>query len=198
MPFFFLAILIAGMLIAAAITFTACVAISPLRRFAITAPAASLIVSPALLILGYQSWIVIHHIFILRSSDPISISVLWILEILAIIFFVALAFAFALFCRAVLEYGPPFLVRSFGFRPLLLLQSVLVIGAVASALVNLALFATLVHNSDSDISRVIAFSATGLITTAICLSPLLQLDSPQRYSPKPLPAWRKQKLFVSA
>jgi hypothetical protein len=198
MPFFFLQILIAGMLVTAAITFTACAAITPLRRFAITAPAASLVLSPALLFLAYQTWIVIHHVFIYGNSGPIPMSAYWILEVLAIAFFIALAFAFALFCRAVLEYGPPFLARSFGLKPLLLLQTVLLVGAVASALVDLALFVTLAHTYKGDMARVVAYSVIGLVATAICIRPLLHLNNAQRYSPKPLPAWLKQNLFVSA
>jgi len=198
MPFFFFAILIAGMLGTAAITFTACTAIAPLRRFAITAPAASFVVSPILLILGYQVWIMIHHIFIIRTPGRTPISAYWILELLAIFFFIVLSFAFALFCRAVLEFGPPFLARSFGLKPLLLLQTVLLVGAVASALVDLALFATLAHNAEGNMTRVIGFSVIGLIAIAICIRPLFHLDNAQQYSPKPLPAWLKQKLFVSA
>jgi len=195
---FFLALLLAGMLIVAAITFTICVAVPKLRRFSITAPAASLVLSPIFFFLADQIWITIHHVFIVRNNGPIPTSIFWILELLATVFFIGLALTFAIICRAVLEYGPPFLARSFGLKPLLLLQSVLLVGALASAVVDLTLFATLARASAGNLPRVVAFSLIGLITVAICIRPLFHLDSPQRYSPKPLPAWLKQKLFLTA
>jgi hypothetical protein len=198
MLFFFPLILTAGMIVTAAITFTVCTAITPLWKFAITPPAASPVVSPILLLLSYQTWITIHHIFIVRNSMLIPMWAYWIIEFLAVIFFIVLAFAFTLFCRVVLEYGPPFLTRSFGLKPLLLIQTVLLVGTLASALVNLVLFATLVRAFEDNITRVVGFSGIGLIVIGICIRPLFHLDNPRRYAPKALPEWLKQRFFVSA
>jgi hypothetical protein len=198
MPLFILAILIAGMLVTAAITFTVCAAVPALRRFAITAPAASLVFSPVLLLIGAQSGILMHHAFIIESPDRFRIFLFGLLEIVAIAIAAFLALAFALFCRGVLEYVPPLLNRTMGFQPHLLLQFVLFIGALASAIVNFTLFATLMHTFQGKISLAILFGLLGVLSIGICLRPVFRLQNPQAYSPKPLPAWVKKILFERA
>jgi len=192
---FFLAILIAGMLVTAAITFTFCAAFPALRRFAITAPAASLVIAPVLLLIAVQSGVLMHHAFIVESHDPFRIFLVGALEVLVVVLVFTLAWAFALFCRGVLEYGPPLLNKTFGLQLYLLLQIVLLIGALASAIVDLVLFATLARSWYPNLAVTIGCGLTGLSTVLICLRPLLRLRSPIAYQPKPIPSWLKSILF---
>jgi hypothetical protein len=191
----FLVIAAAAILIAAAITFTVCAAIPALRRFAITAPAGALVIAPVLLVVGAQIANYNHHVFASENQGPFRFFPFWALELTALILSIALAYVVALVCRAVLEYIPPFLNAAFGLQPLLLLQTVLFVGALASAIVDFSFFAALVHGFSSQLLQVIIFGVVGILSTGICIQALFHLRDPQRYSPQPLPQWIKKILF---
>jgi len=195
MQLLFLAIVAAAMLVAAAITFTACAAIRLLRRFAITAPAGALVIAPVLLVVAAQVANYSHRAFISENQGPFRIVPFWALEVAALVLSVALAYVVALICRAVLEYIPPFLTTAFGLQPLLLLQTVLFIGALASAVVDLSLFFALVRGFADHLLWAIALGVLGILCTGICVQALFHLRDPQRYSPRPLPQWIKKILF---
>lgn len=191
----FLAIVAAVMLIAAAITFTVCAAIPSLRRFAITAPAGALVIAPVLLVVGAQIANFNQHFFLSQNEGPFRFFPFWALELTALVLSIALACVVGLVCRAVLEYIPPFLNATFGLQPLLLLQTVLFIGALASAIVDFSFFAALVHGFAGQLLQVLLFGVVGVLSTGICIHALFQLRDPQRYSPQPLPQWIKRILF---
>jgi len=191
----FLAIVAAAMLVAAAITFTACAAIPLLRRFAITAPAGALVIAPVLLVVAAQFANYSRGAFLSQNEGPFRFVPFWALEVAALVLSVALACVVALICRAVLEYIPPFLTAAFGLQPLLLLQTVLFIGAFASAIVDFSLFAALVNGFASHLLWAITLGLVGILCTGICVQALFHLRDPQRYSPRPLPQWINKILF---
>lgn len=191
-----LAISLSAMLIAAANAFTLCVAVPAWRSHSILAPVAALVIAGftaaplAFLFLQLE-----HHMFLFGERFPFAGLLFGLLAVLALALVCAVAWAATILCRAVLEFLPPLLTKLLSLKTALLLQGVLLVGAVCSAAVQLASFGALAYLLRDKPALAVLASITGLAASAICLRVLLQLHTPDPFAPKPVPQWIKS-LFL--
>ncbi len=187
-----LATTIAAMLIAAANAFTLCVAVPAWRSHSILAPVAALVIAGftsaplAFLFLQLE-----HHMFLFGERFPFAGLLFGLLALLALALVCAIAWIATILCRAALELLPPFLSAAFNLRQSLVLQTVLVVGAVASAAVQLAAFGGLAYLLREKPPVAVLASVTGLVASAVCLRVLLRLRAPESFAPRPVPHWLK-------
>ncbi len=180
--------IVASMLVAAANTFTLCVAIPAWRKFSIVAPVAALVISGfaaaplAFLILQFQ-----HHVFLVKPRSLYSTALFTAISVFAIVLICAFAWAATFICRVVLELLPPFLTATFGLKSTLLLQAALFVGAVCSALEQLVTFGALAYFLRNLHGYAIPSIMVGLATSAICIRVLFGLRSPGAYAPNGIP-----------
>jgi hypothetical protein len=187
--------IIAAMLIAAANAFTACVAVPAWRSHSILAPVAALVIAGfSAAPLGFLILQLQHHMFLIGERYPGAI-LLAILAILAFSLVCAIAWAATITCRAVLEFLPPILTATLDLNPALLLQSVLFVGAVCSAAVQLAGFGALAYLLREQPAFAIASSIGGLLASFVCIRIVFQLHAPEPYAPAPVPQWIKAILL---
>jgi hypothetical protein len=188
--------IVAAMLIAAANAFTICVAVPAWRRYSILAPVSALIITGFCAApLGFLILQLNDHMFIFGERFRGATLLAILLSILAFSAVCALAWAATVICRAILEFLPPILTATLGLNPALPLQSVLLVGAVCSAAVQLGTFGALAYLLRNQPAAAIASTIAGLLASILCIRIVFKLPAPQAYAPNPVPPWIKSVLL---
>lgn len=183
--------LIAFELLIAALTFAIVANIPSLRRLAIPAPIASVILAPCLLLIVLP--FALRWTFVARGSPRG-----WILYALIVTLAVAasaiLAKAAELLCRALFEFLPPWIHRKLGLRYDVLVRSAILVGGSLSLIVVLVIFGWLSVFS-RHLEAAIGFGALGLAAAFACVRALLHLRTPEFFQPVPFPNSLKRMIF---
>jgi hypothetical protein len=189
------AAIIAWILLVAALTFAVTANVSALRRSAITAPIASAVVSPCVLLVIAP--VLATRVFIVQGSPSSwALYVLFALTVIGVS--VALARCATLICRAIFEYLPEWLEMQLGLRRYLLVQTALLAGGGLSLLVLLVIFGWLAFILRSNSLWAVSLGIFGLAACCACLRAIFALRNPEPFHPMPLPDSIKRLIFRSA